>query len=244
MAIKTIIVDDERLERALIRNSVNFAGLGFALVGEAWDADSALELVQKLSVDLMLSDINLPYTNGIELAKQVKALNAAIDIIMITGYGTLPVALDAINNIGVHSFLLKPLNKAELTASLMKYKEKFDKEHQAGPAIAYNNPLAEKAITYIRTNYRDPDISLAKVAKELFVSEGYLSRIIQKGTGQKFTAYLIELRLAEAARLINERQFSTADAAARAGFKDVNYFYRCYKRYTGRTIKKSIDNMD
>ncbi|MCL2163736.1 MAG: response regulator [Oscillospiraceae bacterium] len=264
MRIKTIIVDDERLERALIRNSIDFESLGFDLVGEAADADSAMKLICSQTVDLVLSDINMPYTDGIELSKQIKSYDPSVEIIILTGYGALETALEAINNVGVHSFLLKPLNKTELENSLKKFKEKFirgegtgelptrkdDRESSAdaNPAdgvgeytIDHVNPLVRKCIRYIEENFRSAGLSLAKVAGALFINKDYVSRLVKEHTHRTFTEYVTELRLTEAVRLINTMSLSTAEAAAKAGFRDVNYFYKCYKKVTGRTFKKTVN---
>ena len=83
----TIIVadDEEELRRALIEK-VNWESVGFKLIGEAENGVEALELVEKLKPDLLLTDIKMPFISGIELARQVREVHPSTQIAFLSGY--------------------------------------------------------------------------------------------------------------------------------------------------------------
>lgn len=105
---RVIIIDDEYLIRSLIRTSVDFQAHGFEIVGEAEDGQQALDLINVLVPDVMVLDINIPFLNGIEVARQVRMRFPAMKIIVLTGYGEFEYAQELIR-IGVSDYVLKPL---------------------------------------------------------------------------------------------------------------------------------------
>ena len=226
MMINTIIVDNNEVFLDFIKNCVNYTALGFNIVDVAYDADSAIKLLQENPIDLMLTDIRLSYSNGIELAQKARQYKPEIGIIFLKAYDNLPTDMDTID-LGVHSYILKPVKEEVLILKLGKYKRIFD-----GVNIDPGNPLVGKVITYVDRNFQDPHISLAKIAVELSISIGHVSRLIQKGTGETYTSHLAKLRLSETNRLKAKEGLKTSEAAFRSGFKDMNVFYRTRKRYS------------
>ena len=112
MRIPVLIVDDEYLIRSLVRNSIEWESLGFQIVGEAEDGESALKMVENLRPLLMIVDINIPFMNGIDLAKAVRLKFPQIKIIILTGYEDFHSARSAIQA-GVLDYILKPISPEE-----------------------------------------------------------------------------------------------------------------------------------
>jgi len=115
--IPVIIIDDEALIRSLIIRSIDWKELGFSIVAEADNSDDALRLVQETNPQIALIDINIPYINGLQLAKIIRNSRPDMAIIILTGYEEFSYAQEAIH-IGVTNYLLKPLNALELKQSL------------------------------------------------------------------------------------------------------------------------------
>lgn len=122
----TIVVadDEEELRRAIIRK-INWEEIGFRVVGEAENGIDALELVEKLEPDLLLTDIRMPFVTGIELARQVREIRPATHIAFLSGFDDFSYAQQAIQY-NIISYLLKPISMAELTKELYVIKEKMD----------------------------------------------------------------------------------------------------------------------
>lgn len=126
----TIIVadDEEELRRALIER-VSWESVGFKVIGEAENGVEALELVEKLKPDLLLTDIKMPFVSGIELARQVREVHPSTQIAFLSGYDDFSYAQQAIQY-NIISYMLKPISAMELTEELKKMKEKIDEQFQ------------------------------------------------------------------------------------------------------------------
>lgn len=125
-----IVADDEQeIRRSLIRK-VNWGEAGFQVIGEAENGAEALELVEKLEPDLLLTDIRMPFISGIELARQVREIRPATQIAFLSGYDDFSYAQQAIQY-NIISYLLKPISSAELERELLKMKEKIDQKFRA-----------------------------------------------------------------------------------------------------------------
>lgn len=124
-----VVADDEKeLRKALIRN-VNWAEIGFQLVGEAENGAEALELVEKLEPDLLLTDIKMPFLSGIELARQVREVKPATQIAFLSGYDDFSYAQQAIQY-NIISYILKPVSAAEINEELINIKNKIDEKYK------------------------------------------------------------------------------------------------------------------
>ena len=113
-----IVVDDEEELRHAIIKRVEWEKIGFEVVGEAGNGIDALELVEQLEPDLLLTDIRMPFMSGIELARQVREVRPATQIAFLSGYDDFAYAQQAIQY-NIISYLLKPISMADLTASII-----------------------------------------------------------------------------------------------------------------------------
>ncbi len=120
-----IIADDEYELRQSLHECIDWEAIGFQIIGEAANGIEALELVEMLEPDLLLTDIKMPFISGIELARQVNRIRPAIHIAFLSGYDDFAYAKEAIQY-NIISYMLKPLSAEELTQELLKVKEKMD----------------------------------------------------------------------------------------------------------------------
>ena len=120
-----IVVDDEEELRHAIIKRVEWEKIGFEVVGEAGNGIDALELVEQLEPDLLLTDIRMPFMSGIELARQVREVRPATQIAFLSGYDDFAYAQQAIQY-NIISYLLKPISMADLTAELLEIRKKLD----------------------------------------------------------------------------------------------------------------------
>jgi two-component system response regulator YesN len=98
----------------------------------------------------------------------------------------------------------------------------------------YDEELIKKALEYISAHYTE-SITLQSVADIVHLSKSYFSLYFKKQTGRNFVDYLIDLRIREAKRLLVENENRIYDVAEAAGFKDVKYFSKVFKKVTGLT---------
>lgn len=115
--IRVLIVDDEKLQRDLVREAIRWDELGLRVVGEAEDGRQAIELAQTLRPDVLIMDINIPFINGLDASRKIKALLPHVQVLILSAYGEFCYAQDAIR-LGAIRFVLKPLDPEELTRAL------------------------------------------------------------------------------------------------------------------------------
>ena len=120
-----VVADDEQELREAVCNMIQWEEIGFRLVGSAGNGLDALQLVEQLQPDLLLTDIQMPFITGTELAKSVRELQPLISIAFLSGYDDFEYAQRAIET-RVISYLLKPISVAELTLALREIHAKME----------------------------------------------------------------------------------------------------------------------
>ncbi|WNR46172.1 response regulator [Paenibacillus roseipurpureus] len=115
--LNVLIVDDQPLEIMGMRTFVPWEKLNLKLVAEANDGFTALDYINELPLDIVISDIKMPIMSGLELARRTKLIKPSIIFIMISGYEDFEYAKKAIQ-FGVEGYILKPIDYNELLEAL------------------------------------------------------------------------------------------------------------------------------
>ena len=124
-----VVADDEPGLLEAVCSMIRWEEIGFRLVGSAGNGLDALQLVEQLQPDLLLTDIQMPFISGTELAKNVREIQPLISIAFLSGYDDFEYAQRAIEN-RVISYLLKPISMAELTNALQDIHAKMEQRFQ------------------------------------------------------------------------------------------------------------------
>lgn len=125
--LKTFLAEDEIVVRENIKKMVPWEQYGFELVGEASDGEMALPLIKKLKPDLLITDIKMPFMDGLTLCKVVKKELPDIKIVILSGYDDFNYAKEAIG-IGVEDYLLKPITKNAFLERLCEIRSRYEYE--------------------------------------------------------------------------------------------------------------------
>ena len=119
------LVDDESLIRDGIREMVEWGEYGFTFAGEAADGELAWPLIQKLHPDIVITDIKMPFMDGLELSRLIRREMPDTTVLIISGYDEFSYAKEALT-IGVSEYLLKPVSKKQLVEVLSTIKTHKD----------------------------------------------------------------------------------------------------------------------
>lgn len=133
---KVMLVDDEILIRESIRNCVDWEHEGFTYCGDASDGEIAIPLIEEWMPDILITDIKMPFMNGLELSAVVRQRMPDIRIVILTGHDEFQYAQSALR-IGVEDYCLKPVGSSELVELLHKISKRIDKERQDKKKSAY-----------------------------------------------------------------------------------------------------------
>lgn len=128
---KLVIVDDEHFVRKGMLALIDWKAVDYRVVGEADNGEDALSLILKEEPDVVFTDIRMPVFDGIELIKQVKQQAKYVPkFVLISGYDDFQYAQQAVR-LGVVDFILKPVNKKEIEATLQKLSREIYEERMA-----------------------------------------------------------------------------------------------------------------
>lgn len=125
--LKIFLAEDEVIVRETIKRMIPWEDLGFELVGEAADGEMALPLLIRQKPDLLITDIKMPFMDGLTLAKVAKKEIPGLKVVILSGYDDFNYAKQAIN-IGVEDYLLKPITKNALIERLTEIRSRYEHE--------------------------------------------------------------------------------------------------------------------
>lgn len=127
--LKVFLVEDESIVREGLRDNIPWQQYGYEFVGEASDGEMALPLIQKTKPDVLLTDIKMPFMDGLSLSKLVHQEFPDMKIIIISGYDDFEYARGAIL-VGAEQYLLKPITRAAMQKVLAELKTKIETERE------------------------------------------------------------------------------------------------------------------
>ena len=130
MKYTVLVVDDERDQRRALIERVDWSSAGFEVIGEAENGVEALDLIESLEPDLILTDIKMPMISGLELAAKVREIRPVTQIVILSGFDSFEYAQTAINY-NIISYLLKPISSAELSKELFEIHRRMDERLQS-----------------------------------------------------------------------------------------------------------------
>lgn len=127
--IKVFLVGDEMVIRRGIKNSIDWEKEGYIFCGEASDGELAYPMIIKEKPDILITDIRMPFMDGLELCKLVKKELPNIKILILSGYDEFDYAKEAIR-LGVTEYLLKPISSGKLLEALNWVSESIRREKE------------------------------------------------------------------------------------------------------------------
>lgn len=125
--LKIFLAEDEVVVHETIKRMIPWEELGFELVGEAADGEMALPLLIRQQPDLLITDIKMPFMDGLTLARLAKKEIPGLKVVILSGYDDFNYAKQAIG-IGVEDYLLKPITKNALIERLSEIRSRYEHE--------------------------------------------------------------------------------------------------------------------
>lgn len=127
--IKVFLVEDEIVMREGIKKKIPWETEGYEFAGEASDGELAYPLIKKVRPDIIITDIKMPFMDGLELSKLVKKEMPKTKIIVLSGYNDFEYAQKAIR-LGVAAYLLKPITPGALLKTVSEVAEQIRRERE------------------------------------------------------------------------------------------------------------------
>lgn len=127
--LKVFLVEDEFVVREGIKKNIDWKSHGYDFCGEASDGELAFPMIQKAKPDIVITDIRMPFMDGLELSKLIKKELPQVEIIILTGHGEFEYAKEAIK-LGIAEYLLKPINGEELLSEVDRVALKIEERRK------------------------------------------------------------------------------------------------------------------
>lgn len=147
-----ILVDDEEEVRKSIIKKIEWQSAGFHVVGDAENGEDALEKIEILEPDVVLTDIRMPYMDGLLLAEKVRQRYPSMKVVIFSGYDDFEYAQKAIK-LNVTEYILKPVNVEELTSILKRIKSNLDLEIEEKRNLSRLREKYRKSLPLIREQF-------------------------------------------------------------------------------------------
>lgn len=149
--LKIFLAEDEVVVRETIKRMIPWEELGFELVGEAADGEMALPLLLRQQPDLLITDIKMPFMDGLTLARLAKKEIPGLKVVILSGYDDFNYAKQAIG-IGVEDYLLKPITKNALIERLSEIRSRYEHEKTQKE---YYEKFQREMLAYEKNSSRD-----------------------------------------------------------------------------------------
>lgn len=150
--LKVFLVEDESIVREGLRDNIPWEQYGYQFMGEASDGEMALPMIRKLQPDVLITDIKMPFMDGLSLSKIATQEIPGIKIIIISGYDEFEYARQAIR-VGVEQYLLKPITRNALQKVLLEIREKIENEQEQKNYLEKFQKEMDEYEQYSRRNF-------------------------------------------------------------------------------------------
>ena len=149
---KIMIVDDEAEVRQAIARKIDWKAVGFEIVADAENGRDALEKAEALELDVVLTDIKMPFMDGLELGAELSRRKPNLKLIVFSGFDEFEYAKEAIK-LNVVEYVLKPVNAAELTAILDRVRKALDAEIEQRRNISQLTQAYQESLPLLREKF-------------------------------------------------------------------------------------------
>lgn len=233
--MKTIvIVEDEFRIRQGLGSLINKVDMGCKVIGEAENGYEGLKMIQDLEPDIVITDIQMPKIDGLQMIEKAKEMGAACTFVILSGYADFEYARRGIH-LGVKEYLLKPATISSVKELLIKLAG--NGEEASRPEEEEYSGMVKEMIAIMEESY-GMRLGLDTFADKFRLTPEYISNLFAKETKMTFSNYLKKVRIEKAKELILSTDMKIYEVACSVGYSDQKYFSKVFKEYTGVSAKQ------
>lgn len=228
--IKVIIVEDEDNIRNGINYMVNWESCGCTVVGTAWNGKEGLGLIQRLNPDIVITDVSMPYLDGLEMIQKAKETHD-FETIIISGYSEFEYARKAIE-LNVSQYILKPIDYSEVECALKEINKSIEEHRdQDTDLIIHYSKKMRSIIDYIDLNIEEK-ITLDNLCDHFKMSSTSLNKLFKNEVNTTANDYINSTKIKKSIEMIKSEKYLIYEIAEMLGFNNYKYFSQVFKKYT------------
>lgn len=241
--LKIFLVEDETVIRDGLREKIPWEEYGYRFVGDAADGELALPMIRKVKPDVLITDIKMPFMDGLSLSRIVHTEFPNMKIVIISGYDDFDYARQAIE-VGVEQYLLKPITRLNLKKSLMELKDKITQEMQHKDyQMQFKNEMTEYE-QFARNRFFERILSGKLTVKEIYDEASRQSFDID-APSYNLILFSLQNENNEGPEIDEERYNNVQDDILQYFLRHPQYIlFRCNINTYGVLVKGDIDQIE
>ncbi|MDD6096079.1 MAG: response regulator [Firmicutes bacterium] len=233
--LRVLLVDDEIMIREGFKKLFDWEAHGCEVVGEAADGMEALSRIDTLRPDIVIMDINIPIMNGLKVIQMTRLKHPDIAFIIVSGYDDFSYCREALR-LKITDYILKPVNYEEFGTCIDNLKISMFTNHirnQAEDEKFEERPI--HSIMRFMQEHLKEDVSLSMLSDEFHMNPQYISQLFKSEMGVGFLAYLTNIRMEHAKKLLLASSLSIGEISEESGYGDYRVFTKAFKKSEGVT---------
>ena len=231
--LSVLLVDDEIMIREGFKQLFDWEAHDCEVVGEAADGMEALSKIDSLKPDIAIMDINIPIMNGLKVIQLSRMKHPNTAFIIVSGYDDFSYCREALR-LQITDYILKPVNYEEFGTCIDNLKiALFQRKSLEKEDYQEDRPI-HGILRYLQEHLEE-EISLSVLAEEFHLNPQYISQLFKNEIGVNFLAYLTNIRMEKAKKLLLTTSLSIAEVSVRSGYGDYRVFTKVFKKSEGIT---------
>lgn len=233
--LKVLLVDDEIMIREGFKRLFDWEAHGCEVVGEAADGMEALGQIDALLPDIVIMDINIPVMNGLKVIEVSRVKHPEIAYVIVSGYDDFAYCRQALR-LQITDYILKPVNYEEFGSCIDNLKiSMYENKANTQADSEKQEERVISSITRYMQEHLSEEISLSVLAEEFHLNPQYISQLFKNEIGVGFLAYLTNIRIEKAKKLLLSTALSVTEISLLAGYSDYRVFTKVFKKTEGIT---------
>ena len=233
--LRVLLVDDEIMIREGFKRLFDWEAHECEVVGEAADGMEALAQIDALHPDIVIMDINIPIMSGLKVIQVSRIKHPKIAYVIVSGYDDFSYCQQALR-LQITDYILKPVDYEEFgicidNLKISLYEQRMEEEHE--PKEQGERVII--GITRYLQEHLEEEVSLSVLAEEFHLNPQYISQLFKNEIGVGFLAYLTNIRMEKAKKLLLSTSLSVAEVAEQSGYGDYRVFTKAFKKAEGIT---------
>ena len=223
MSAVILVIDDD----PKVKKSFELAFPEYEFLG-ALNGDEGLKLLQRANeIELVFLDVRMNGQDGIDLLERIKLIDPRVGIMMLTGFGSKEIVVQALRR-HADDFIDKPYRVDEMKDKIEKF---FEANRRYESPDGHDKSSMNRIVRLLEKNYLK-DFTLRDAASVASLSPKYLSRKFKQEIRKNFTQYKLNLRIAQAKKLLENSFLNIDQIADKVGYENSESFMKIFKKMT------------
>ncbi len=241
---RILLVEDDSALRYVYSKMKTWVGNGFEISAEASNGKEALELLDKEEFDLVVTDIRMPFVDGLTLLSKIKERSIDVVSVLLSSYNEFEYARQGLV-LGAFDYIVKPISDKNLSEVLQRAKIYLGEKNEISKIdnIVINaandckfsvdcGNIVNKACVYLSENL-GRIVTMEEIADSFSISKDYFGKSFKKQTGATFNNFYTAVKIEYAKKLIDTSDYKNYEISDLLGYSDPDYFAKVFKSVAG-----------